>query len=171
MKPLTEFVSDPARCAASLVSTPSAETVVYGCVLPWNGSTWRGLPSKGGVAFEAAVTLYSGDWSRLRAAFPDALTVVAGDFNQSLAGFHYYGSKYQRDVLESALRSCGLMACTAGTFDPVARDSAPRACIDHICVSDRPNVRVAQTTRWPAAPKPDSRLSDHFGIIVELAHT
>ncbi len=101
---------------------------------------------------------------KLRSAFPDAVHVVAGDFNQSLADRHYYGSRAQRAHLEAALAECVLVAMTAGGRDPIARDSAPYACIDHICISESPGLEAARTFRWPDAATPDRRLSDHFGV-------
>jgi endonuclease/exonuclease/phosphatase family metal-dependent hydrolase len=171
LTPLTSFVSvvARARCAAARLSHPDiGSVVVYACVLPWGGSTWNGIASANGAAFAAALDVQRGDWHRLREAFPDDLLIVAGDFNQDLADRHYYGSKKKRALLENALADVGLVALTAGMNDPVARDSAPCACIDHICVSTLPAVRVGSTTRWPNAVKPVSQLSDHFGIAVEL---
>ena len=55
-----------------------------------------------------------------------------GDFNQVLVDSQYYGSKKNRRELESALQDTGLMALTSGKNDPIARDSTPCACIDHI---------------------------------------
>ena len=99
---------------------------------------------------------------------PGAVLVVAGDFNQDLARRHYYGSKARRLQLEAALLSVGLRPLTAGDDDPIARDSRGYACIDHICVSSEPSVRVGRATRWPEAPAPVRQLSDHFGVAVDI---
>ena len=87
---------------------------------------WQGYHSRGGLAFEMTLDLYSRDWLSLRDDFPDALPVVAGDFNQSLAEHHYYASNRQRGLLETALGHVGLIAVTTGDGDPVARDLALR---------------------------------------------
>ncbi len=167
-EPLNAFVSDDARCAAARICIPNTrEIIVFGCVLPWVGSAWRDTGSKHG-AFDAALHLYVEDWQRLRSANPDAVFVAAGDFNQDLARCHYYGSKQQRLLLESALGSVGLAALTGGDGDPIARDSPPCACIDHICISVEPTLPVGRTTRWPDLPAPDKRISDHFGVAVEF---
>lgn len=167
-EPLGAFVSDGARCAAARISIPnSRDIIVFGCVLPWVGSAWRDTGSEHG-AFDAALHLYLVDWRRLRSANPDAVFVAAGDFNQDLAERHYYGSKRQRLLLESALESAGLTALTGGDGDPIARDSSPCACIDHICISNEPTLPVKRTTRWPDLPAPDKRISDHFGVAVEF---
>lgn len=168
LEPLQEYVSDPARCAAASALHPEVgHVVIYGCVLPWIGSTWRGIPAASGEAFLAALGEYSRDWERLRARFPESLLVVAGDFNQSMVDWHYYGSNRQRAALEDALAASGLRALTAGEGDPIARDSAPRACIDHICVSDVSGLET-WTFRWPDAPDPDPSLSDHFGVAADV---
>ena len=43
------------------------------------------------------------------------------------------------------------------------------ACINHICVSESPGLRVGETIRWPKNGKTDRRLSDHVGVAVELS--
>ena len=72
-------------------------------------------------------------------------------------------------MLEKAIDASNMMIVTAGENDPVARDSSPYACIDHICISKQSGLDVYSTQRWPDLPKPDKRLSDHFGVVVELA--
>ncbi len=114
------------------------------------------------------MTLYQSDWKKLQKAYPDAIHIVAGDFNQSLADWHYYGLKQNRLKLEVALEENNLQAITSGFGDPVARDSSPHACIDHICISKKVGTNVVATMRFPDAEKPDKRLSDHFGVVVEL---
>lgn len=168
---LPSFVSDAARCTAAHIAHPDlGDMVVYAAVLPWVGSKWGGIASADGAAFEAALSAYLSDWQKLRDSFPNTLRVVAGDFNQDLAPYHYYGSKKQRELLESGLAAAGLIALTAGANDPIDWEPTRRhACIDHICVSESLGIRVGNTIRWPEAGKPDSRLSDHFGVAVELS--
>jgi hypothetical protein len=49
-------VSDPARCVVARVIPPHrAPFIVYGTVLPWPSSTWRGLVYRSGLAFGAAL--------------------------------------------------------------------------------------------------------------------
>ena len=170
MKHLPAFVSDESRCTAALIEHPDfGDMTVYATVLPWTGSKWRDIEPVGGAAFEAALNLYTLDWKKLREAFPNALHVVAGDFNQDLAPYHYYGSKRQRELLQAALTASSMVAHTAGLNDPEGTDPAHRhACIDHICVSDSPATHAMKATRWPETGKPDTQLSDHFGVAVEL---
>ena len=119
-------------------------------------------------AFISALETYKNDWKKLQLAYPDAIHIVAGDFNQSLVDWHYYGSNLIRLKLEEVMKECNMTIVTAGENDPVARDSKPHACIDHICVSNSKIEQIYSTKRWPDKDKPDKTLSDHFGVIVEM---
>ena len=165
---LDAYVSDPARCVAGIIpDSPFGELILYGTVLPWTNS-WRGIPGANGQAFEAALDVQKRDWLTPKDKFPDATMILAGDFNQDLAEWHYYGSKKKRTLLEAALEECGLVALTGGVLDPIARDSAPMACIDHICISIKNDWTLESTSRWPDTPKPVASLSDHFGMSVQV---
>ena len=164
--PLMHFVSDTERCTAAKVIHPEyGDLIIYATVLPWVGSTWRGYAWNEGEAFIAALEIYKKDWRNLQLVYPDALHVVAGDFNQSLVDWHYYGSKLIRSKIEEAMRDCKMTIITAGDNDPIARDSKPQACIDHICVSTSQIKQICSTQRWPDQDKPDKKLSDHFGVV------
>ena len=168
VEPLDEFVSDPTRCAAGIIqNSPFGELMVYGTVLPWSND-WRGIPGVNGQAFEAALDLQKRDWLALKEKFPNATLILAGDFNQDLASWHYYGSKRKRSLLESALLECELIALTSGTSDPIARNSSPMACIDHICISAKSDWNLDSTTRWPNTSMPIASLSDHFGVSIQI---
>ena len=167
--PLRDFVSDQERCIAAKVIHPEyGDLIIYATVLPWVGSAWRGQPWQNGAAFISALELYKNDWIKLQSAYPDAIHIIAGDFNQSLVDWHYYGSNLIRSKLEEAMKEYHMTIITAGENDPIARDSKPHACIDHICVSNSKIERVCGTERWPDKNKPDKTLSDHFGVIVEI---
>lgn len=170
IEPLDSYARDSARCAVGRIAdSPMGELILYGTVLPWTNE-WRGIPGAGGLAFEVALALQKEDWLRLNQDFPNATLIVAGDFNQDLAPWHYYGSKKKRSLVESALVECNLIALTGGVGDPIARDSAPMACIDHVCISKRTDFVLESTTRWPDSPKPVVSLSDHFGVSVRLVN-
>lgn len=162
-------VSDPIRTVAARVN-PEGEPsfIIFGLVLPWGGDNWHEFPSAGGEAFREALKVQQSDWSRLRNTFPDDEFFVLGDFNQDLVELRYYGSRRNRETLSGALDECGFVALTAGAGDPIRRDSAPYACIDHICARRDSRFRAAPAIRWPDAGKPDKRLSDHFGVAVEF---
>lgn len=85
-------------------------------------------------------------------------------FRAALA--RYYGSRANRDALEDALEGAGLAALTAGAGDPVRRDSAPAACIDHVCARRDSAWQAAPAVRWPDVAVPPRWLSDHFGVSV-----
>ena len=112
--------------------------------------------------------MYREDWKRLKEMFPKAVLIVAGDFNQDLAPRHYYGSRDQRKALRDALEEAKLDAATADDSDPIAKHSAPHACIDHICVTRSAGLTTTNPLRWPDEPAPVSRLSDHFGVAVDV---
>ena len=167
--PLSDFVSDKERCCAVQITHPEyGDLIIYATVLPWVGSSWRGQLWLKGTAFISALETYKNDWKKLQLAYPDAIHIVAGDFNQSLVDWHYYGSNLIRLKLEQTMQECNMTIITAGEYDPVARDSKPYACIDHICVSNSKIEQVYSTKRWPDKDKPDKTLSDHFGVIVEI---
>jgi hypothetical protein len=163
--------SDGKRTVAALVRPESDDPfVVFGTVLPWIGCPWQGHPSAAGVAFREALSVQTTDWMQIRRDHPIAEFFVLGDFNQDLARPPpYYGSRTNRAQLETALKDTGLAALTAGDGDPVRRDSAPCACIDHICARRDSNWRAEPAVRWPALPVPEKWLSDHFGVSVSLA--
>ena len=166
---LMDFVSDQERCTAAKVIHPEyGNLIIYATVLPWVGSTWRGQSWQEGTAFISALEAYKNDWKKLQLAYPDAIHIIAGDFNQSLVDWHYYGSNKIRLKLEKAMKECNMMFITAGKNDPIARDSNPHACIDHICVSNSKVEKIYSTKRWPDENQPDKTLSDHFGVIVEI---
>lgn len=119
-------------------------------------------------AFREALNLQLQDWRKLRLKFPGDEFFVLGDFNQDLAPTHYYGSTANRCALTAALEECGLVALTAGSGDPIRRGSPPFACIDHICMLTNSQWQAEPAVRWPDTPKPDKRLSDHFGLAVTL---
>lgn len=163
--------ADKVRTAAARIHPDSgAPFVVYGTVLPWLGSTWLEHPSAGGVAFREAVRVQGADWVRLRQEYPEDEFFVLGDFNQDLVYDQprYYGTAANRAALEAALESAGLVALTAGAGDPIRRDSAPCACIDHICARRDSAWRAEEATRWPAESVPARKLTDHFGVSISF---
>jgi endonuclease/exonuclease/phosphatase family metal-dependent hydrolase len=168
-QPMELKTSDDKRTAAVRIMPKSgAPFVVYGTVLPWIGSGWRSHPSAKGVAFREALALQAADWKKIRRDFPKDELFVLGDFNQDLVSPRYYGSRENRAALERALGGAELVALTAGTGDPVRRNSAPCACIDHICARRDSKWRAQPAERWPDVPVPEKWLTDHFGVSLVL---
>lgn len=166
-KPIA-LTADPERSAAvRLESVNGPATVVVGTVLPWLADH-RYAPARGGEAFCNALSRQAAEWQRLQAAHSDAALCVAGDFNQDLAHAHYYGSKRGRMALRRALEDAHLVCLTAGSHDPLAK-VPNHASVDHLCVSaslvanGRPSVDA-----WPEPPLMRGRLTDHFGVRVDL---
>jgi endonuclease/exonuclease/phosphatase family metal-dependent hydrolase len=150
------------------VPNGSRPLVVYGTVLPWIGSTWQGIPSANGAAFSAALNAQLSDWVSLQREHPDCDFVLAGDFNQDMGKSHYYGSRRNQEALQSAIATAKLRCLTAAGLDPVLKHAPSHASIDHICVSAG-LVSVSSPVSWPISDSPQKGLSDHFGVLVELA--
>lgn len=168
-------VSDTKRAACcKLFRAGGGEFIVYGTVLPWLGDKSQ-LPLKGADAFLSALSVQQEDWRRIRASGPTTPLCVAGDFNQDLlpAG-HYYGSNRGRAALRSVLRDHGLICLTGESLDPIASKYAHRACIDHICLAGLPGLAdqsgapLFRATVWPCEGLLGPKLSDHFGVAIDL---
>ncbi len=170
--PVEPLVTSDKKRTAAVRITPDfgSPFIVYGTVLPWNGSTWRGYPSAGGVAFKEALAVQSEDWLRLQRENPDDEFFLLGDLNQTLVSEspQYYGSRANRTAIEAAFLKTGLVALTAGEQDPVRRDSAPCACIDHICARIDSKWIPEPAVRWPDTPFPERWMTDHFGVSIQL---
>ena len=104
----------------------------------------------------------------LQSVYPDAIHIIAGDFNQSLVDWYYYGSRKIRIKLEEVMEKCNMKILTEGKYDPIARDTRTHACIDHICITKSKIKQIISTKHFPAKDTLDKKLSDHFGIVVEL---
>jgi endonuclease/exonuclease/phosphatase family metal-dependent hydrolase len=171
--PITPLVTtDEQRTAAVRVSPASSDSfIVFGTVLPWLGSTWRGHLSAGGVAFREALSIQLADWTRLRRSYPKDEFFLLGDFNQDLVTSppRYYGSVTNRKSLNEALKRAGLVVLTSGDNDPIRRSSKGCACIDHICARRDSAWTLKSTVHWPDSLMPERGLSDHFGVAVSLS--
>lgn len=167
--PLT--TRDDVRTAAVRITRESSRPfIVYGTVLPWLGSSWQGHVSKRGVAFGESLAVQAADWRQFRHQFPKDEIFVLGDFNQDMVSPRYYGSRANRSALETALQEAGLVALTGGEGDPIRRDSAPCACIDHICARADSDWPAESAIRWPDLSSPARWLTDHFGVSISFAH-
>lgn len=161
------LVADPERTAAAEVTTTSiGKVVVLGTVLPWlSDGRYPGI--SGGRAFCAILERQAQEWRRL-ALEHDGAFVLLGDFNQDLAPRHYYGSKMGRVVLTLELTRSGMKCLTGGNDDPVwKRTGGSESSIDHVCIRD--SAHAVSVGVWPAPEERGTRVSDHYGVWVDLA--
>lgn len=168
-----EPTSDPERTVCARFKIFDSFIIfVYGTVLPWLGSEWKGNKSEGGQAFSQALDMQKNDWSALRDDHPEAWLCVAGDFNQDLLETgHYYGSKNGRKALKESLEYANLTCFTGGKTDPVRKYDSEKANIDHICLGwpAREHKLSAIVNAWPPIHN-EIALSDHFGVSVAFDH-
>lgn len=125
------------------------------------------MPTAGGAAFSAALDAQLTDWRSLQRYNPYYDFILAGDLNQDLGMSHYYGSRKNRSILQTALLTANLRCLTAAAYDPVPKHAPSHASIDHICVSKWLTPAGAAVS-WPTAIMPQRDLSDHFGVLVKL---
>lgn len=163
--------SERTACAVGDLST-GQPFIVYGTVLPWLGSKWGEVPAKDGQAFLSALKTQSNDWVTLRDEHKESFICVVGDFNQDLLEEgHFYGSKDGREALKKALSLSGFGLYTGGKNDPIAPYAPGNAAIDHICIRV-PESRVIDsvtTSAWTLV-QDGSRISDHFGIMMDIEY-
>lgn len=166
---MSGFVTDGSRCVAGRIEhNVLGEIILYGTVLPWNNDL-RVKESSSFQAYQEALEVQKSDWLRIQRDFPQATLIIAGDFNQGLVDKHFYGSRKKQNLLESAIKECQISPLTAGANDPIARDSHPRANIDHIFVASSFVWNLEKSNRWPDTQVPVKNLSDHFGVSVEVS--
>jgi len=171
-----EKTTDKERTACAQVLLPNGQRIyVYGTVLPWMGSQWKGFPSADGKAFTEALAVQKADWHALRHAKPGAWLFVAGNFNQDLLQYgYYYGSNIGSSALKEALGRVGLKCLTGGELDPVAKLYPGQSNIDHICLAGNSTSQILGSPEiriWPTQEQKGKQLSDHFGIAAEIHYT
>ncbi len=163
---------DMERTALARLVLPGEQVInVYGTVLPWVGSKWRGISGAEGEAYREALALQKQDWSALRSMHPEEWLCVAGDFNQEyFPPKHYYGSTRQQDALKEAFEIVNMACLTGGKHDPVARFNPGKANIDHICLGREKlaeGVFAFKSDAWSLEHE-GTRVSDHHGVVVEF---
>jgi hypothetical protein len=147
--------------------------IVYGTVLPYHADRGASGDARNWSEFYRVLPLQRADWRRLRSAFPGDRFCVAGDLNQSLDGRRWdgrewYGTKGTRTALRDALASVELQCVTA--HDLVAAGHlTTRSSIDHICLDAASAGQRTVIRAWEAGCGDGVRLSDHNGVLVELA--
>lgn len=164
--------SGDVRTAIALLDTSQGQMLVYGTVWPWHSDKGEhpGDQTLANWARQAPVIAQqAAEWSQLKMEWPDAALCVAGDLNMTFGGPGSYASKAGRVEAEMAMRSHDLICTTAWSRLP--EGVLDRGPIDHVLLP-RP---IADRTRivevWPGHPRKPDRLSDHSGLIVEIAQT
>jgi endonuclease/exonuclease/phosphatase family metal-dependent hydrolase len=89
---------------------------------------------------------------------------VAGDFNADMRTGSYYGTKEGIALLRAGLADCGLFCATEMPRVPAGLLQHPP--IDHIAV---PSAWESSTSVVSAWPSQKGVLSDHSGLVVEVA--
>jgi len=139
---------------------PESTLLVYGTVMPWKGDRGKFDWSE----HHRVVPEQCAEWRALREQFPDAAFCVAGDYNTDMGTGGYYGTREGIALLRTGLGDCGLYCAT----DPARMPAGllPHPPIDHVALPDAWRDRTAVVAAWPADKK---TLSDHSGLIVEIA--
>jgi exonuclease III len=155
--------SDRERTVTALIDLGSVgPMLVYGTVLPWKGDRTKFDWSE----HHRVIAEQSAEWLKLRALYPNAAHCVAGDYNSDLGTGAFYGTRAGVKGLRDGLAACDLYCPTAPEWFPAGRPPPP--LIDHIALPARWKDRTSIVAAW-AADK--SRLSDHSGVVVEVADT
>lgn len=160
-------VADPNRCAATLLTAPGGEILVFGAVVPWHadvGEPPRDPRPRMWQEQYRVLPLLSGEWQRLQASWPNASLYVAGDINLSLGGPHFYGTARGRGLLEAAMESCRLECATC--FDRVPAGALKHPAIDHVLLPR--DMRSEVVAAWEGTTCNGVKLSDHSGLVVEV---
>lgn len=166
--PVLEVVptADADRTTAAVVDAPGRPLLVYGTVLPWHTDKGPTGTAKNWSEHHRVIPEQGEEWVRLRDAYPSAALVVAGDLNTTVGCSRYYGTKLGRQLLDAALVGAGLACVTCETNRPVELVANP--FIDHVCVSRELGETARVIDAWEGTVD-RVRLSDHSGVVVELA--
>lgn len=162
-------VVDPERTAAAMMNTPLGPMVVYGTVLPWHsdrGKHTGDVEVPHWSEHHREIPRQAAEWSALRDRHKQALMCVAGDLNMNITGPHYYGTKLGRSLLLGAMEANSLTCVTSTERLPTGALQHPP--IDHILLSDTLAAHSQVIAAWEGS-QVDIRLSDHSGIVVQVA--
>lgn len=171
--PIVEAIqSEDVRTAIALLDAPIGRMLLFGTVWPWHSDNgeFPGDKTLTNWTRQAPVIAQQGeDWSRLKAERPNSILCVAGDLNMTFGGPFPYASKAGRIEAALAMQRHDLICTTEWARLP--HGALDRAPIDHVLlprlIADR--TRVADT--WRGHPREPDRLSDHSGLVVEIAPT
>lgn len=169
---VAEIESMDVRTAIALLDAPIGPMLVFGTVWPWHSDNGEYPADKvwANWARQAPVILEQRkEWSRLTAKWPHSILCVAGDLNMTFGGPTAYGSRAGRIEAALAMQRFDL-ACTT-SWARLPHGALGRAPIDHVLLPRPIADRTRVSDLWPGRPRELDRLSDHSGIVVEIAAT
>lgn len=161
--------SDPTEAVCVEIAHPSGGILIYGSIIAYAG--YKG-PDGNSPAWEQHyryIGWHGKDWRMLREEFPGQLLITGGDYNQNRDGVRWYGTRKGRDMLTEALEQAALKCVTEENFVASGK-LRDRHTVDHICMDEELAGRVVSVTPWEREHPGGLRLSDHSGIVVELAN-
>jgi hypothetical protein len=161
IKKLVLDSGDNERTVTALLDLGEAKTLlVYGTVLPWKDDR----KISGWVEHERIIPIQGAEWSELRKNYPDTALCIAGDLNTDMADGRRYGSKPGIAALSTAFSNVGVFCSTAP--DRFPSGLLPVLPIDHIALPVEWKDITSVVAAWPAD---NANLSDHSGMVVEIA--
>jgi len=162
--------SGDVRTAIALLDVPIGRMLVFGTVWPWHSDNGEYPVDKVWTNWARqapAIAQQGEEWSRLKAKWPDSILCVAGDLNMTFGGPTSYSSKAGRIEAELAMQRHDL-ACTT-SWARLPHGTLDRAPIDHVLLLRPIADRTRVSDVWRGRPRELDRLSDHSGLVVEIA--
>jgi hypothetical protein len=160
--------SEPSEAVCVEVAHPEGPLLVYGSIIAYAG--YKGPDGKSRMWEEhyRYVEWHGREWKRLRAEFSGHRLIAGGDYNQNRDGARWYGTRKGRDLLTAALANAGLKCVTEEDFVKVGK-LLDRHTVDHLCMDETLAARVIGVDAWERTRADGMRLSDHSGILVDVA--
>ncbi len=159
------------------ILAPMGPMLVYGTIIPYGGAGQKhryrsnGIDQDGQASWQlhyAAIDRLKQDWSDLKKRFPQHGVCVGGDFNQARDGRGRYGTVAGQMQLTGALEASSLLCVTEQDFF-ASGVFGEKSVIDHLCFDSDLATRVCNVQPWDANLIEGKPISDHGGVLVEIA--
>lgn len=160
--------SEPSEAVCVEISHPDGPVLVYGSIIAYAGYKGPDGTSPMWEQHYRYIEWHGRDWLKLRAQFPNHPLITGGDYNQNRDGARWYGTRKGRDMLGAELESGGLRCVTEEDFVASGK-LRDRHTVDHICLDAAWAQQVVSVTPWERERSDGLQLSDHSGILVEIA--
>lgn len=160
--------SDPSEAVCVEVAHTDGPLLVYGSIIAYAGYKGPDGNSPMWAQHYRFIEWHGRDWKRLRAEFPEHRVITGGDYNQNRDGARWYGTNKGRRLLSSALLDAGLKCVTEEDFVESGK-LQNRHTVDHLCMDETLASRVVGVDVWERVSANGVRLSDHCGVLVDLA--